>query len=221
MRGGQIQMMLTLKGLREAGQECELLDRDKAGIAAVWSRSKDFDLVHAHDAHAHTMAALASRCPFVVSRRVAFRVKSSLASKWKYRRARRFLAVSQFVAHELEAAGVRPEKIDVVYDAVETPEFSNVWTPSAPAVALASEDPQKGRTLVERAAHIAGIPVVFSADLKRDLLNASMFVYISQSEGLGSAALLAMVMGVPVIASKVGGLAEVFEDGLSGAVCAE
>jgi glycosyltransferase involved in cell wall biosynthesis len=43
-----------------------------------------------------------------------------------------------------------------------------------------------------------------------------MFVYVTRSEGLGSAALVAMQMGVPVIASKVGGLAEVFEDGVSG-----
>jgi glycosyltransferase involved in cell wall biosynthesis len=43
-----------------------------------------------------------------------------------------------------------------------------------------------------------------------------MFVYITRSEGLGSAALLAMSMGVPVIASRIGGLPEVIEDGVSG-----
>ncbi len=69
---------------------------------------------------------------------------------------------------------------------------------------------------MERAANIAAVPVVFSSDLPGDLVRASMFVYITQSEGLGSAALLAMAMGVPVIASRVGGLAEVFEDGVSG-----
>jgi glycosyltransferase involved in cell wall biosynthesis len=43
-----------------------------------------------------------------------------------------------------------------------------------------------------------------------------MFVYITRSEGLGSAALLAMNMGVPLIASRVGGLPEVVADGISG-----
>jgi glycosyltransferase involved in cell wall biosynthesis len=43
-----------------------------------------------------------------------------------------------------------------------------------------------------------------------------MFVYVSRSEGLGSAAIVAMQMGIPVIASRVGGLAEVFEDAHSG-----
>ena len=35
-------------------------------------------------------------------------------------------------------------------------------------------------------------------------------------EGLGSAALLAQSAGVPVIASRVGGLAEAIEDGVTG-----
>ena len=37
------------------------------------------------------------------------------------------------------------------------------------------------------------------------------FVYLTQSEGLGSGALLAMSAGVPVIASNVGGLPEIVE----------
>jgi len=43
-----------------------------------------------------------------------------------------------------------------------------------------------------------------------------MFLYITKSEGLGSAALLALSLGVPVIASRVGGLPEIIEDGVSG-----
>ncbi len=43
-----------------------------------------------------------------------------------------------------------------------------------------------------------------------------MFVYITRSEGLGSATLLAMSMGVPVIASNVGGLSEIFLGEASG-----
>ena len=73
-------------------------------------------------------------------------------------------------------------------------------------VALSLEDPAKGRDLVERAAVAAGVPIVLSQDLNADLQNASLFLYISRSEGLGSAALLAMSLGVPVIASRVGGL---------------
>ncbi|MBV8897414.1 MAG: glycosyltransferase family 4 protein [Acidobacteriaceae bacterium] len=232
MRGGQIQVMLLLRALQQAGHACTLLARQRsplwhaaqaanvptfaAGLASLWRKSKAFDIVHAHDAQGHTMAAIASRRPFVVSRRVAFPVNRSLASKWKYRRASRYLAVSEFVGRELSSAGIPADKIDLVYDAVEIEQQAPPWDATRPAVALATSDARKGRTLVERAAHMAGVPVLFSTDLKRDLLNASTFVYISQSEGLGSAALLAMGMGVPVIASRVEGLAEVFEHNLSG-----
>jgi len=232
LRGGQRQVQLLLKTLRAASYECRLFARvggalsqhARAGgghplpatLFSMWRRSAEYDLVHCHDAHAHTIAALASRVPFVVSRRVAFPVSQSAASRWKYGRAARYLAVSEFVAAQLRTAGVPAEKIDVVYDAVELPPASANWSPDRPVVALASNDPLKGRDLVQSASQLAGIPVVFSTDLPKDLQNASAFVYISRSEGLGSAALLAMSMGVPVIASKVGGLLEVVEDGVSG-----
>jgi glycogen synthase len=147
---------------------------------------------------------------------VAFPVKRSLLSKWKYRSAVRYLAVSRFIASELEASGVRAERIDTVFDAVPPAIGRNEWSPESPAVALASADPMKGRDLVSQAAKVSGVEVLYSDNLARDLKRACMFLYITRSEGLGSAALLAMNMGVPVIASKVGGLAEVLEDGVSG-----
>jgi glycosyltransferase involved in cell wall biosynthesis len=236
MRGGQRQVLLLMEGLREAGHECVLLagERsalweagarggfrvDRAGVAELWRYSEQAEIVHAHDARAHTMAAIASRRRFVVSRRVAFPVRRSAASRWKYRRAARFLAVSECVAGQLEAAGIRREKIDVVYDGVAAEATLEAWSAGDPAVALASRDPQKGRDLIEQAAKMAGIEVVFSEDLARDLRRASMFIYITRSEGLGSAALLAMSRGVPVVASDVDGLREIFADGAPGLLVA-
>ena len=231
MRGGQRQVLLLLKAMQSAGHRCTLLARRRSPLweaAAetgfpvyratarnVWKYSKGSDIVHAHDAHGHTLAAIGSRQKFVVSRRVAFPVRRNLTSMWKYRKPSRYLAVSQFVARELQKAGVREDKIDIVYDAVENIE-AGAWNPEFPAVTLDSKDKQKGRDLVEQAAKASGIEMLFSGDLARDLRRASMFVYITRSEGLGSAALLAMNMGVPVIASRIGGLAEVFVDGISG-----
>ena len=48
-----------------------------------------------------------------------------------------------------------------------------------------------------------------SQHLEADLRDAAMLVYLTASEGLGSGALLAMSAGVPVIASRVGGLPEI------------
>lgn len=232
MRGGQHQVLLLLQALRNAGHQCTLLAA-KAGqlfpaalrsefpvhpadAAHIWRLSPKADLVHVHDARAHTLAAISCRRKFVVSRRVAFPVRRSVASLWKYQRPARFLAVSRFVAQELAAAGLRHEKIDVVYDAVADTVEQADWSATHPVIALASRDREKGRDLVERAAAIGAFPVRFSDTLESDLLSASAFLYITRSEGLGSAALLAMAMGVPVLASCVGGLTEVFEDEISG-----
>src|SRR5262249_20314721 len=43
-----------------------------------------------------------------------------------------------------------------------------------------------------------------------------LYAMPSRAEGLGSAALLAMAHGVPVVATRVGGLPEVVEDGKTG-----
>ncbi len=233
LRGGQRQALMLMRGLREAGHASELLARSAsplweaaaalgfavypATLKSLWRRSRDADLVHAHDARAHTLAALASRQLFVVSRRVAFPLQGGSLSRWKYRRAQCYLAVSQFVRAEMERGGVPAAKITVVYDGVEVqPLAGGIEETSFQAVAINSHDPQKGRRLIQQAAAIANVPVTFSADLTRDLPRASVFLYITESEGLGSAALLAMSLKVPVVASRVGGLPEVVEDGDSG-----
>ena len=232
MRGGQWQVLLLLSGLRSAGEVCTLLAREgsplfesavKAGFAVFSAdlgnlliHSGRADIAHVHDARAHTLAALAARTRFVVSRRVAFPVKRSPLSERKYRRASRFLAVSHFVASVLESANIAKSKIDVVYDGVDPNITPGDWSSLGPVVTLASADPAKGRALVAEAAQIAGLEVTYSDDLIRDLSHASMFVYATRTEGLGSAALLAMAMGIPVIASDVGGLKEALGFGEAG-----
>lgn len=232
MRGGQHQVLLLLKTLQSAGCQQSLLVRHSGalaeaarsagfsvnvgGAASIWNFSRAVDIVHTHDARSHLLAATASAVKFVVSRRVAFPVRRSLASRWKYARAARYIAVSLCVARELESAGIPRSKIDVVYDAVDAPECLPTRDLAGPAIALASTDPMKGRDLVERASHVSGIPVVFSDGLARDLPRGSVFVYITRSEGLGSAALLAMALGVPVVASDVGGLPEIVEHEKTG-----
>jgi hypothetical protein len=226
MRGGQWQALLLARHLRTAGMECafacrpgSLLDAEcrreglpvfEATLAGVRARSRDYDLVHCHDARGHTLAAVASHPPFVVSRRVAFPVKSGWLSRWKYRRAARYLAVSRFVAAELAKAGVEDARIDVVPDAVPLP--AAVSDLNGPLLAIESDDPGKGAALLRRSA----IEVRFTRDILADLPHARGFLYISSMEGLGSAALLAMAWGVPVIASRVGGLPEIVLDGETG-----
>jgi len=147
--------------------------------------------------------------PLVVSRRVAFEI----GSRWKYGRAERYIAVSDFVKSVLVRGGVPAGRVSVVYDGVPVLESSHGDAVIAPDNA---DDPRKGAGLALEAARVAGVELRLSNALERDLSDAGMFVYITYSEGLGSGALLAMSAGVPVIASRVGGLVDVIEDGRTG-----
>jgi hypothetical protein len=224
LRGGQWQVLRLIEGLYKAGVESTLLARDGSplfrtawergwrvealGLGRAGSLARQHDLVHAHDGHGHTTGAIVSPGKLVVSRRVAFPVRSRL----KYARARHYLAVSQFVKGVLMKGGVPEEKIGVVYDGVPLLE------PSAGTqlIAPASDDPKKGSAMAREAALQAGEHLRFSNDLIRDLHEAAILLYITESEGLGSGALLAMSAGVPVIASNVGGLPEIVEHGETG-----
>lgn len=229
MRGGQWQALYLLNGLVERGHCVRLLapadsplaqaaaaqqlDIQPLRLTTLAAAARKADLIHAHDARAHTFAVLTGR-PAVVSRRVAFPVGYNLASRWKYRRARHFIAVSQFVRHVLIEAGVDPARITVVYDGV--PLHEPAQGQRTQVVALDLDDPGKGKKLIERAGALAGVSVRFSKNLAQDLPQAALFVYITDLEGLGSAALLAMAHGAPVLASRVGGLPEIVDDGVTG-----
>jgi glycosyltransferase involved in cell wall biosynthesis len=149
---------------------------------------------------------------------VAFGAAGGPLSRWKYGRPARFIAVSQFVKATLVARGVPAEKVSVVYDGV--PMLDAAEPPGGPPRVLAPDtrdDPEKGLALAQRAAQLAGVELELSASLPRDLPGAAVFVYVTHSEGLGSGALLAMSAGVPVVASRVGGLSEILrhrENGL-------
>jgi hypothetical protein len=228
MRGGQWQALRLAEGLSRAGHGITFLSREgspclemarKSGLdarpltaATVRRLSRQADLAHAHDARSHTIAALLSTAPLIVSRRVSFPIRGGL-SRWKYSRPRHFIAVSNFVRDILAGAGVGLERISVVYDGVP------LLTPSIPGeriLAPASSDPQKGAALAMEAARLAGVPIHFSSDLERELPGAGLFVYITHSEGLGSGILLAMSAGVPVVASRTGGIPEIVSHEMSG-----
>jgi hypothetical protein len=215
MRGGQWQALYLVERLTDAvllaragSPLFEEAARRKLDVRALTFRTlsaapKQADLIHVHDARSHTLAAFAGGAPLVVSRRVAFPVNRGFFSQWKYARAALYLAVSEYVATRLTDAGIARVRVRVVYDGVPIPE------PSIPqaghVVALASKPVE-----------IPGISVDLTTDLWQDLSTASVFVYKSDMEGLGSAALAAMAAGVPVVASNVGGLPEVVESGKTG-----
>jgi glycosyltransferase involved in cell wall biosynthesis len=192
MQGGQWQVLYLARGLRERGHEVaarakgELAERLAAEGFPRRLRGKA-DVIHAHDARAHTEAWLRGWQPLVVSRRVAFPAGSGWLSRRKYGAAQRYIAVSEYVRRVLG------REARVVYDGV--PEL----TRRAEDTGVVIYDKRRGGRL----------------DVER-LGGARIFVYLTAMEGLGSAALLAMSAGIPVVASRVGGLPEAVVDGETG-----
>ncbi len=237
MQGGQWQVAYLTGGLPEvdpsyegrlfADPECPLFSNaEMRGVdVRPWASLEEnwrwADVVHAHDAKSHSFGAWHRslprkpeaplwfstwllRKPLVVSRRVGFPVGGSLLSRWKYRQPQLYIAVSQYVEGELQKAGVPDDHIRVVYDGVPIP-------PS-----MTTREPGRVVALASKPIEIPGIPIHLTTDLWQDLSTASVFVYRSEMEGLGSAALAAQAAGVPVIASDVGGLPEAIEDEETG-----
>jgi len=215
MRGGQWQALYLVERLTDAvllararSPLFEEAARRKLDVRALTFRAltaaaRHTDLVHVHDARSHTLAAIVGGAPLVVSRRVAFPVKRGFFSLWKYAGDVLYIAVSKYVAARLMDVGIRGAKIRVVHDGVPIPEPARPQ--AARVVALASKPVE-----------IPGISVDLTNDLWQDLSTASVFVYKSDMEGLGSGVLAAMAAGVPVVASNVGGLPEVVESGKTG-----
>ena len=216
MGGGQWQALYLVERLSEAvllAPACSPLfqEASKRGMdvkpltfSALLSAARRVDLVHVHEARAHTLAALAGGAPLVVARRVHFPVRQSIGSRWKYGRAALYVAVSKFVASSLEASGVPKSLIRLVYDGIPIPP-----EPARP-------EPGRVVALAKKPVEIPGIKVHLTSNLWQDLSTASIFVYKSEAEPLGSAALAAMASGVPVVASGTGGLPEIVEHERTG-----
>ena len=231
LRGGQRQLLLLAQGLADRGhqqvilarkgsalwRECARLGLDARPLRNLGGEAAQADVVHSHDARAHSLAVLAaSDKPLVVSRRVAFPPGAGMLSRWKYQRASRYLAVSEYVKAQMTAAGVAAEKISVVYDGVRLPSPDSAAPRERLVVAPATEDPRKGSALATEACRAAAVQLQFSRDLDKDLPRAALFLYLSHSEGLGSAILLAMANRTPVVASRVGGIPEIVEHQRTG-----
>src|SRR5947208_8839387 len=152
MRGGQWQVLRLIEGLASEGIESTLLARKDAplyvaarkqgwrveplGLTRAVLELRSHDLVHAHDARTHTMGTLLRGRPLVVARRVAIPV----GSRWKYGKARRYIAVSEFVRGVLIEGGVPEDRISVVYDGVPVLEVAQGTAVLRPEKGKAPED---------------------------------------------------------------------------------
>jgi glycosyltransferase involved in cell wall biosynthesis len=241
-------------------------------LATAWKFSRLVrkwkpEIVHAHDPHAVTMAALGlsfgapePRPKVIASRRVDFHLQSHAFSQWKYRQVDRFIAASHAIKDILIQDRIAARRIDVVHDGIDVAKIQNrpaldvhaeYWLPHGVPVivnvgALVGHKGQRflidAMPLVLREVPDAHLIIFGEGELrpvlerqiktlslaKRVLLpgfredvlslvkSSDLFVMSSVTEGLGSAVLDAMAMGLAVVGTTAGGIPEAVVPGATG-----
>ena len=280
-RGGQRQVFLLATGLRDVGYRTLVVAptgsplikraehaglptyrltlrsewdirsaRELRAVAGEWKA----DIVHAHDARAHSIARLAllgkRKTRLVVTRRVTFTPKQV---RLKYRHGiDAFIAISNAVRAVMVKAGVPADRIEVVYSGLPTPVVKRPrnWRrergwPSTTVVCgiVGAMTQEKGLDLIGGIARrlpgevfrrtrlvllggkgkggtsvsgVEGFDAGFVEEIHDAMAGLDVLWHPAKSEGLGTAVIDAMALGIPPIAFAVGGLPEVIEDGKSG-----
>ena len=111
-------------------------------------------------------------------------------------------------------ASVDPSRITVVYDGVPLP-CTDEPAERTRVVALDSRRSGKREKYRTAGAWPAGTGLFFQQSATRTSGGGAIRLYYGFG-GIGSAVFLAMANGVPVVASRVGGLTEIVEDGMNG-----
>jgi glycosyltransferase involved in cell wall biosynthesis len=293
-RGGQAQALLLMRELRARGVDQVLLAPpgpllDRALVEGFeverWSPRNELDVfaigharailrgfapnvAHAHSAHAHATGVPAARWAgvpaVVVSRRVDFRVRTNLFSRYKYAmQVDRYLCISEGVRAAMIASGVEPSRLSLVPSGLDLLQVRRDGARAAPSLreiaglppdaeiigTVASLAPHKNHTLLldaarevvtarprahfvwlgegecraalerQRAAlglesrvHMLG----FRDDALALMTQFDVFALASYLEGLCTSLLDAQALGVPIVATGVGGVPEVVTDGRTG-----
>lgn len=201
-----------------------------AYAGAARRAARDADLVHAHWLPS-ALPALATGKPFVLQ---LWGTDAELAGRapwvfrWLVRRARMVIVASDFLAEAARELGAR--EVRVVPSPIDVPE--SVGEPEEPPHVLFAGrlSPEKG--IHEFLAATEGLPRVIvgagpvdvpeavgfvpRAELGGYYERAAVVCVPSRREGYGVVAREAMAYGRPVVATRVGGLADAIEDGVTG-----
>jgi glycosyltransferase involved in cell wall biosynthesis len=293
-RGGQAQVEALIRGQVQRGHRVTLVAPGGSRLAErladasveivsdsprhewdVWAglrlrrvvRERRADLIHAHSAPSHALAAWlswggANARPIVVSRRVDFPVSGGWFARLKYRHPDCwFLAISTAVRDVLIRGGVAADRIFLVPSGVDPAKFTYRTDRAAARRELAIGDSEflvcnigaltdhKDHATLVRAAQIALVQAPqlwfivlgegelraplesqivqaglgdrfrllgFRDDVESCLAASDLFALSSHMEGLCTSLLDAMLLRLPVVATRAGGVPDVVVDGETG-----
>ncbi len=123
---------------REGPDLVPLAPRNAVDLAAAWRLSALIrqyrpEVVHAQDAHAVSMAAMAlsfgapdPRPQLVASRRVDFHLQRHSFSRWVYRQVDGFIAASGAIRDILVRDGIPADRIVVVHDGIDVQRITGI-----------------------------------------------------------------------------------------------
>lgn len=118
-------------------------------------RRRRVQIVHAHTGHAVALAALATlgtEAKTVVTRRVDFKLRANVGSRWIYGRAAAIIAISKAVARALVESGIREDRIAIIPSGVD---LTRIFSRAAPET-LAELGVPTGAPLVVQVSQLVG-----------------------------------------------------------------
>ena len=230
-------------------------DKPDARLSCSFEVDSKTDLVQVHETLAAQSALLQyifKHVPYVITRRVDYRIRNNFFNKMIYSKAAECVGVSSVISNIMaDTFGVH---VTTIHDAQANLEINEreasvvrkEWEGRFVVGHVgALVDSHKGqstllgavRRLQEKIPNLLvvflgegvdkemlmkkaeGLPVAFLGfhnNVADYLSNFDVFAFPSNNEGLGSSILDAMHLGIPVVATNVGGIPDLVEDGISG-----
>jgi glycosyltransferase involved in cell wall biosynthesis len=196
-------------------------------------------------ADGNVMWCILKNCQGNIFESTGYALRSGVARRFRlyHNNVTRFIALTDFSRQWLISAGIRPNSIDVIPNMIDIPEHRADPGKGQYAAFAGRISPEKGvETLISAAALLPGTPfsvagkgplleefqrrplpnvrfrgLLDSRELSEFYSHARFLVVPSRwYEMCPTAILEAMALGLPIIASRIGGLPEIVQDGVTG-----
>jgi glycosyltransferase involved in cell wall biosynthesis len=234
----------VLVACRDAGMPVVMTVHNYGLTCPHWSHYRNGEICELC-AKGNVMWCVLKNCQGNILESAGYAVRSGVAMHFNLfqNNVTRFIALTDFSRQWLISAGFSPEKIDVVPNMIDIPGYKGDPGNGLYGAFAGRISPEKGvETLISAAAVLPGVPFSVAGsgpllerfqqqpvsnvkfrglldfcELSEFFSNARFLVVPSRSYEMCPTVILeAMAMGLPIIASRIGGLPEIVQDGQTG-----